>query len=112
MVHIVQFGAGRRAHRSVPAWFLEGATDYIRWFLFEPEKNGATIRQPDRVRHNDSYRVTANFFDWVIRNHSPDLLAKAHVAIHKGYSDDLWEQWTGKPVAELEAAWKKDLNQT
>lgn len=110
MVHIIQFGSGRRAHRSVPSWFFEGATDYIRWFLFEPEKNGAVIRSPDRVRHNDSYRVTANFFDWVIRNHCKDLLAKAHVAIHKGYSDDLWEQWTGKPVAELEADWKKDLN--
>jgi hypothetical protein len=109
MVHIVQFGAGQRAHRSAPSWFYEGATDYIRWFLFEPEKNGAVIRQPDRARYNDSYRVTANFFDWVIRNHAKDLLAKAHIAIHKGYSDDLWEEWTGKPVAELEAAWKEDL---
>jgi hypothetical protein len=109
MVHIIQFGAGQRAHRSVPSWFYEGATDYIRWFLFEPEKNGAAIRNPSRVRHNDSYRVTANFMDWVIRNHCEDLLAKAHIAIHKGYSDDLWETWTGKSVAKLEEEWKSDL---
>lgn len=109
MVHIVQFGAGQRAHRSVPVWFYEGATDYIRWFLFEPEKNGAVIRDPDRVNHNDSYRTTANFMDWVIKNHAKDLMAKAHIAIHEGYSDDLWEKWTGKPVAELDKEWKDAL---
>jgi Glycosyl hydrolases family 43/Peptidase of plants and bacteria len=109
MVHIVQFGSGQHAHHSAPSWFLEGATDYIRWFHFEPEKNGAVIGSPDHARYNDSYRVTANFMDWVIRNHSKDLLAKAHIAIHKGYSDDLWEKWTGKPLAELEAEWKADL---
>lgn len=109
MVHIVQFGAGQRAHRSVPVWFYEGATDYIRWFLFEPEKNGAVIRNPDRVNHNDSYRTTANFMDWVIKHHEKDLMAKAHIAIHEGYSDDLWEKWTGKPVAELDKEWKDYL---
>ena len=110
MVHIVQFGAGKRAHRSVPSWFFEGATDYIRWFHFEPEKNGAVTHLPDRVRYHDSYRVTANFMDWVTRNHTKDLLAKVHIAIHEGYSDELWEKWTGKPVAELEAQWKAELN--
>ena len=109
MVHIVQFGAGQRAHRSVPVWFYEGATDYIRWFLFEPEKIGAVIRNPDRVNHNDSYRTTANFMDWVIRHHEKDLMAKAHIAIHKGYTDALWEEWTGKPVAELDQEWKEYL---
>ncbi len=109
MVHIVQFGSGKRAHRTAPVWFYEGATDYIRWFLFEPERNGAVIRSPDRVNYNDSYRVTANFMDWVIKNHTKDLMAKAHIAIHEGYSEDLWEKWTGKPVAELEKDWKADL---
>jgi hypothetical protein len=109
MVHIVQFGAGQRAHRSVPVWFFEGATDYIRWFLFEPEKNGAVIRNPDRVNYDDSYRTTANFMDWVIRHHTKDLMAKAHIAIHEGYSEELWEKWTGKPVAELDKEWKAYL---
>jgi hypothetical protein len=109
MVHIVQFGAGKRAHRTVPVWFYEGATDYIRWFLFEPEKNGAVIRNPERVNYNDSYRTTANFMDWVIKNHSKDLMAQAHIAIHEGYSDELWQNWTGKPVAELDKEWKEYL---
>ncbi|MGA0845069.1 MAG: basic secretory protein-like protein [Luteolibacter sp.] len=109
MVHIVQFGSGQRPHHSVPSWFYEGATDYVRWFQFEPEKNGAAINNPDEVHYNDSYRVTANFMDWVIRNHAADLLAKAHGAIHKGYSDELWEKWTGRSVLQLEAEWKADM---
>lgn len=109
MVHIVQFGSGQRAHRTAPVWFYEGATDYIRWFWFEPEKNGAVIRSPERARYSDSYRVTANFMDWVIRTHAEDLMEKVHVAIHRGYSEEMWETWTGKPVAELEKDWKADL---
>jgi hypothetical protein len=109
MVHIVQFGSGQRAHRTAPVWFYEGATDYIRWFLFEPEKNGAVIRNPDEAKYSDSYRVTANFMDWVIKTHTKDLMAKVHISIHKGYSEELWETWTGKPVAELEKDWKAYL---
>jgi len=112
MVHIVQFGSGQRAHRTAPVWFYEGATDYIRWFLFEPEKNGAVIRSPERARYSDSYRVTANFMDWVIRTHAEDLMEKVHIAIHKGYSEEMWETWTGKPVAELESDWKAELEKS
>ena len=109
MVHIVQFGSGKRAARGVPTWFFEGATDYIRWYLFEPERNGTVIRNPDRVKYDDSYRTTANFMDWVTRTYTKDLIAKVHVAIHEGYSVDLWKTWTGKPVEELEKEWKDDL---
>lgn len=111
MVHIVQFGSGQRAHRTAPVWFYEGATDYIRWFLFEPERNGAVIRSPDRVKYSDSYRVTANFMDWVIKTHTKDLMEKVHIAIHNGYSEDMWEKWTGKPVMELEKDWKAYLEE-
>lgn len=106
MVHIVQFGK-KGAAQGVPVWFFEGATDYIRWFLFEPEKNGAVIRDPDAVKYDDSYRTTANFIDFVIRKYDKDLLAKIHIAIHDKYDKDLWEKWTGKPVEELEQEWKK-----
>ncbi|MEK7951870.1 basic secretory protein-like protein [Luteolibacter soli] len=108
MVHIVQFGE-KPAARGVPTWFFEGATDYIRWFLFEPESNGAVIRNPDRVKYDDSYRTTANFIDWVTRTYTKDLIAKIHIAVHEGYSVELWKTWTGKPVEELEKEWKEDL---
>ncbi len=109
MVHVVQFGNGKRAHRSAPSWLLEGATDYIRWFLFEPESNGAVIRNPDRVHHDDSYRTTANFIDWVTRTHTKDLVQKIHIALHQGYKTEDWKTWTGKPVEELETEWKAAL---
>lgn len=43
-----------------------------------------------------NYRITAHFIDWVILHHKDDLLALAHIAIHQGYSDDLWKKWNGK----------------
>jgi hypothetical protein len=47
--------------------------------------------------------------DWVIKTRTKDLMAKVHISIHKGYSEELWETWTGKPVAELEKDWKAYL---
>lgn len=108
MVHIAQFGE-KPAHRSVPVWFFEGATDYIRWFLFEPQRNGAVIRNPDSVNYDDSYRTTANFIDWVKRTQQKDILKKIHIAIHEGYSKELWKTWTGKSVEELDKEWKDYL---
>ncbi|MES2706812.1 MAG: basic secretory protein-like protein [Verrucomicrobiota bacterium] len=110
IVHIAQssdWPRGRR--RNVPTWVTEGVADYIRWFLFEPESNGAAIRSPDRAKYNASYRVTANFFDWVVRNHVKDLAQKLNATSSTGYNDGLWKEWTGKTVEELEADWKKSL---
>ncbi|BCX48855.1 conserved hypothetical protein [Haloferula helveola] len=115
VVHVVQFGGTReksarqrgRANRP-PSWVTEGVADYIRWFLYEPQSKGAEItrRNFDRANYDGSYRITANFFDWVIRNHEKDLMRKLNVATHDGYSDDLWKEWTGKTVQELNDGWK------
>lgn len=117
VVHVVQFGGtrdGNRANRQrgqgrPPTWVTEGVADYIRWFLYEPQSKGAEIteRNVRRAKYDDSYRVTANFFDWVIKNHEKDLMRKLNVATHDGYSEDLWKEWTGKTVQELGAEWKK-----
>jgi hypothetical protein len=113
VVHVVQFGGNGegngRGKRRPPSWVTEGVADYIRWFLYEPESKGAeiTTRNVSRAKYDDSYRTTANFFDWVIKNHEKDLMRKLNVATHEGYSEDLWKQWTGKTVQELGADWKK-----
>lgn len=111
IVHIAQssdWGRGKR--RNVPSWVVEGVADYIRWFLFEPEVQGAEIRNPERAKYNASYRVTANFFDWVARNHNlKDLPQKLNATFSTGYNDGLWREWTGKTVQELEADWKASL---
>jgi len=115
VVHVVQFGGNReqaRERRRIqrpPTWVTEGVADYIRWFLYEPQSKGAEIteRNVRRSKYDDSYRVTANFFDWVIKHHEKDLMRKLNVATHEGYSEDLWKEWTGKTLQELGADWKK-----
>lgn len=116
VVHVVQFGGEREGERRrargqgrPPTWVTEGVADYIRWFLYEPQAKGAeiTARNVKQSRYDASYRVTANFFDWVIKTHEKDLMRKLNVATHEGYSEELWKQWTGKTVQELGAEWKK-----
>ncbi|GAA5122367.1 hypothetical protein JIN84_09885 [Luteolibacter yonseiensis] len=115
IVHVVQFGgnreqaAERKRVKRPPTWVTEGVADYIRWFLYEPQSKGAEIteRNVRRAKYDDSYRVTGNFFDWVIKNHEKDLMRKLNVATHEGYSEELWKEWTGKTLEELGADWKK-----
>lgn len=110
IVHVVQFAGNPRPKvERPPTWVTEGACDYIRWFLYEPQVKGAEITKGNinRAQFDSSYRISANFMDWVIRNHEPDLMRKLNLSIHKGYSADLWKEWTGRTVEELGAEWKK-----
>lgn len=114
IVHVVQFAGRDRDGRitrgkRLPTWVTEGAADYIRWFLFEPEKNGARItrRNFERASHDSSYRVSANFFDWVIKNYDEDLMRHLNLSIHEGYREEIWETWTGISLEELGAEWKE-----
>ena len=114
IVHVVQF-AGRDENgritrgKRLPTWVTEGAADYIRWFLFEPEKNGARINQRNfaQARHDSSYRISAHFFDWVIKNYDKDLMEHINLSIHKGYREEIWKTWTGKTLQELGSEWKE-----
>lgn len=118
VVHVVQFGGvregqeGRRRNRGgrPPTWVTEGVADYIRWFLYEPQAKGAEItkRNVKESSYDASYRVTANFFDWVIKKYEKDLMRKLNVATHDGYSEGLWKEWTGKTLQDLGAEWKKE----
>ena len=114
LVHVIQsYHRARFTTKNptkTPGWVTEGTADYIRWFLFEPEKKGAEInkRMLDAgvVKYDASYRITGNFIDWVVRNHDKDLLRKLNEAAREGrYSDELWEKWTGKPLKELANLW-------
>ncbi|MGC6564279.1 MAG: basic secretory protein-like protein [Akkermansiaceae bacterium] len=114
IVHVVQFGGRDKNGRitrgkRLPTWVTEGAADYIRWFLFEPEKRGARInhRNFEKARHDSSYRITAHFFDWVIKNYDKNLMRKINLSIHQGYREELWKEWTGKTVTELAAEWRE-----
>jgi hypothetical protein len=115
LTHVVQqYGRVRRqagAERN-PGWLVEGLTDYIRWYHYEPQSKGAEIgrRQLERARYDGSYRVTGNFLNWVIEHHDRDLIQKLNTAMREGrYREKLWQDITGQSVQDLGAAWKKDL---
>jgi hypothetical protein len=114
LVHVVQqYGRARRAGgQRPPGWLVEGLCDYIRFYLFEPEKKGAEIRPRNvaNARYDGSYRVTANFLNFVITKYDKDFLKEVNAAMREGrYTPEIWKTRTGKPVEELAEEWKKSL---
>lgn len=116
MVHVVQqYGRrprgadGQRAR--VPGWLQEGIPDYIRWFLYEPEKKGAVIRDPSKAKYDGSYRVSGNFLNWATNTYDKELVKKLNAALRQGkYTDDMWKELTGgKTLDLLDAEWKASL---
>jgi hypothetical protein len=116
MVHVVQSYQSIRERRgrrqSAPGWIVEGIPDYIRWFLYEPQSKGALLSKEalSQSKHDASYRVSANFIDWVIRSHDRDgsLLKKLNAAAREGrYTSDIWLKLTGKTEAELAESWRE-----
>ena len=119
MVHVVQqYGAARRRNPAAagnpatrnPGWLTEGIPDYIRWFKYEPQTHGADIRNPARAKYDASYRVSANFLNFVTDHYDKDLVKKLNAAMRQGkYSEDLWKEYTGKTAPELAEEWKQSL---
>jgi len=111
MVHVVQHYQG-----DGPGWLVEGIADYIRWFKYEPGSHGADLvwmrkePKPFSPSYNDSYRVSANFLNWVTEHYDKKIVARLNAAMRgKNYNEALWKQYTGKTVQELGAEWKKDI---
>jgi hypothetical protein len=115
-VHVVQqYGRARRnnpnATRS-PGWLVEGIPDYIRWYKYEPESHGAEItkRNFSRAKYDGSYRITANFLNWVVEKYDKDLIQQMNAAMRDGnYTEELWKKNTGKTVQELGDEWHAEL---
>ena len=112
LVHVVQNYWGRRGQRATPTpgWLVEGIADYGRWFLYEPLSKGAEITKGNlaRAKYDASYRVTANFLDWVSQTKDKDIVRKLNAAAREGrYSEQIWKDSTGKTVQELGDEWKK-----
>ena len=116
LVHIVQnYGIGRRTNSNptrTPGWLVEGIADYIRWFLYEPEKHGAEItsRNISQARYDGNYRISANFVNWATETYDKDIVRKLNAAAREGnYNEDLWTKLTGHTVQELGDEWKASL---
>ncbi len=105
---------GRRDRRAAPTpgWLVEGIADYIRWYLYEPESHGADItsRNASRAQYDASYRVSANFINWVTQKYDPQLVTKLNAAAREGhYQNDLWKEYTGHTLQELGDEWTAAL---
>jgi hypothetical protein len=119
LVHVVQnYGRARRSNPEAarpPGWLVEGMADYIRWFRFEPQSHGADLiwmrtRRNLSLRYDASYRISANFLNWVSDKYGQDVIPHLNAAIREGrYSDQVWKEPTGRTVQELGDAWKKEL---
>ncbi|HNU52622.1 MAG TPA: basic secretory protein-like protein [Verrucomicrobiota bacterium] len=115
LVHVVQqYGRAPRRPGATraPVWLTEGLTDYLRFYVFEPQTRGAEItrRNLSRARYDGSYRITANFLNWIVGRHGQEVIPKLNAAIREGrYSEETWTSLTGHAVADLGAAWKAAL---
>lgn len=117
-VHVIQqYRGGRRNnpdYKRPPGWLVEGIPDYIRWFLYEPQSHGADAtyfktRKKLTLNYDGMYRISANFLNYVIQNYGSNqtLLTGVNAACRQGaYTDDLWKEWTGKSLQELDHEWK------
>jgi basic secretory peptidase family protein/F5/8 type C domain-containing protein len=106
-VHVVQ-AYRRRNGNPNPGWLVEGIADYIRFFIYEPGKAGRM--NPDRVHYNQPYRPAATFLNFVTEKYDKDLVKKLNAAMRQGkYKDDLFKDYTGKTVEELDKEWIASL---
>ena len=108
---------GRRGGNT--GWLTEGIPDYIRWFLYEPKSHGADAvyfqgratseAKRGRVfepKYNESYRISANFLNFVVNKYDRHLVTKLNDALRQGkYYDDIWADDTGKTIQELSQEW-------
>jgi len=120
-VHVAQqYGEGWREHNPAPGWLTEGIPDYIRFFQFEPQSHGADIvwlktrKHATPLNYDGMYRISANFLNYVVEHYDPNkaLIQKVNAVCRQGkYTDDMWRDWTGKTLADLNTEWKAAVQQ-
>ncbi|MEO5915238.1 MAG: basic secretory protein-like protein [Luteolibacter sp.] len=114
MVHVIQnywiAGKINKHPTQTPTWVGEAIADYIRWFLYEPKSKGAEITAGNfgGAKFDSSYRISANFLNWIVETHDKEFIQKLNAAAREGtYSEKIWQDATGKSVEELGEDWKK-----
>ncbi len=103
-VHVVQSYPGGKS----PFWLVEGVSDYVRFFWFEPGKLGRI--NPETAHYNESYRVTAAFLAYLVEKYDKNIVRTLNRAMRAGrYEEGIFQQSTGKTVRELDSEWRATL---
>jgi hypothetical protein len=101
--HIVQHYRGDN-----PGWLVEGVSDYVRFFKFEPGKLGKI--NAERAHYNGGYRVTAAFLAFVAGKYDDQLVLKLNQLMREGhYKDEIFHELTGKNLHELDQEWRASI---
>ncbi|HVV70253.1 MAG TPA: basic secretory protein-like protein, partial [Verrucomicrobiae bacterium] len=104
LVHVVQ----QYKTSGNPGYLVEGIADYLRWFHFEPVDRRPKLRNPARARLSDSYKTTAGFLEYVVKNHDHELVVKLNAAMRQGrFSSGIWKDCTGLTADQLWAEYVK-----
>jgi hypothetical protein len=103
--HIVQ----NYQHGEKPGWLVEGISDYLRFFKYEPGKLGRI--DAAKAHYNDAYRTSAAFLAFVSEKYDKHLVKKLNAILREGkYSDQAFERLTGKNLKQLDEEWRATLH--
>jgi hypothetical protein len=103
-VHVVQHYRGG----GNPGWLVEGVSDYIRFFKFEPGKIGRI--NANRARYNGGYRASAAFLAYLTDKYDKQLVLKLNKLMREGhYKKDIFQVLTGKSLEDLGKEWLATL---
>ncbi len=96
--------------KHCPGWVVEGIADYMRFWVYEYPPGPRMHMDPAKVKHDDSYRVTGAFFDFLTKTYDKNIVAKLNEACRKGkYSPELFKEYTGKDLETLGQEFKESL---
>jgi hypothetical protein len=102
--HIVQ----NYQHDNTPGWLVEGISDYIRFFKYEPGKLGRLSASTSH--YNDAYRASAAFLAFVNDKYDRELVKKLNALLREGkYSDEIFKRLTGRNLEQLDHEWRATL---
>lgn len=105
LVHAAQNG-----YRKTPGWICEGIADYVRFYVCEPNTD-TTVFDPAKIKYNDSYRISANFFNYLETEH-PGTVKELNRLCHQGRYDKktFWTERFNKTLDDLGERWRKSHN--
>ena len=103
-VHVVQAYRGG----DNPGWLVEGISDYIRFYKYEPGRIGRI--DPVKSHYDNGYRASAAFLAYVAQKYDKEIVRKLNGAMREGrYDDNMIHRLTGRFLGELDDEWRATL---